>query len=410
MNRKHILALLSTGHAAEHWYIGILAPVSPFLFQDLNISVTQYGILFAGRSFFSAISSVGTGLVIDSIGRGKWVLVACLAGIAAIYGGIALTTSFWVLLPIFWVSGLITHMWHPPSMGLLGTQFHDRKGFALGVFGTGANIGQSLSPFVAGYLLLAVSWRNVLLINMGPLLVMATLLWIFLPPFQSSEREKQDSSRSGLHDAWRALVQTPALCITALISGAVTLSHHGLITFLPLLLAVKHGLGPEWVGLCIGFYSAISIVPETVIGFISDRIPRKRVLMMGAVGGGLTMIALPAVAHSSLVLIPLALIAIFLRSLRPVIFAYALEVSPVGFGGSTVGFIFTSNQVFSSLGPLAAGVLSDIYGFQTAFWMFGALSLMTLPLFALIPYSPPGAEEPPSAVGTDSRTISSPPA
>ena len=110
MKRGYLLALLTTGHAAEHWYIGILGPVLPFLIQDLDISLTQVGILFAGRSMFSALSSVGTGLAIDALGGGKWVLVVCLGGIAAFYGAMSLSTSFLMLFPIFWLSGVITHL------------------------------------------------------------------------------------------------------------------------------------------------------------------------------------------------------------------------------------------------------------------------------------------------------------
>lgn len=387
MKRSYVLSLLTIGHAAEHWYLGIFAPVLPFLTQELGITYTQVGILFAGRSMFSAFSSLGTGVAIDTLGGGKWVLIACLVGIAALYGGMSLADSFIVFLPLFWMSGLFSHFWHPPSMGLLGSEFPDRKGFALGLHGTGANLGQTISPLIAGYLLLIMHWRGVFAWNMVPLLVFAGILWIWLPSF-APKGEKKKNVGGTLQDIRQTLFHNPVLGIVALISGAVTLSHHGLMAFLPLLLGTKHGMGPEWIGLCIGFYSAASIIPETAVGFLSDRMSRKRVLMIGTVGGGLAMMSIPAVAPGVLVLIPLLIVALFLRSLRPVIFAYALEITPPQFGGSTVGLIFTTNQTFSALGPLAAGILSDIYGVNAAFWLFGALALLTLPFFGQIPYSP----------------------
>ena len=388
MKRGRILALLTTGHAAEHWYIGILGPLLPSLVADLEISFTQVGLLFAGRSLFSALSSVGTGLATDRLGGGKWVLVACMAGIAVSYGGMSLAPSFLVLVPIFWLSGLLTHLWHPPSMDLLGDKFREQKGFALGVHGTGANIGQTISPFIAGFLLPFLSWRGVLAANMLPLLAMAFILWVWLPPFSPVESAGKTKSGDWARNIRKSFLQNPIFGITALISGAIAVSHHGLIVFLPLLLGTKYNMDPKWIALCIGVYSAASIIPETAIGFLSDRISRKLVLMVGATSGGIAMLSIPAMAQDVFILIPVVVIAVLLRSVRPVIFAYALEVSPPGLGGSTVGLIFTTNQTFSAIGPLAAGILSDIYGIDAAFWLFGSFTLLTLPLFALIPYSP----------------------
>ncbi len=404
MKRGRILALLTTGHAAEHWYIGILGPLLPSIVADLEISYTQVGLLFSGRAVFSALSSVGTGLASDRLGGGKWILVACLTGIAASYGGISLAPSFLVLLPIFWLSGLITHLWHPPSMGLLGDKFRDQKGFALGLHGTGANIGQTISPFVAGFLLLFLPWRGVLAVNMLPLLAMAFILWVWLPPFSPRESGKKKKSGDWARNIRKSFLQNPIFGITALISGAIAVSHHGLIAFLPLLLGTKYSMDPKWIALCLGVYSAASIIPETAIGFLSDRISRKLVLIVGATCGGTAMLSIPAMAQGVFIFVPVVLVAVFLRSVRPVIFAYALEISPAQLGGSTVGLIFTTNQTFSALGPLAAGILSDIYGIGAAFWLFGSLTLLTLPLFTLIPYSPSSRAVHPS--GSESKPAS----
>ena len=160
-----LLTLLTTGHAFEHWYQGVLGPVIPYMTQDLGLTLTQVGLLFTGRAVMSAFSSVGTGVLIDTYGGGKWMLVGCMAFAALFYGGAGFSTSFLTLAPLIWLSGLATHTWHPPAMGLLGMRFASRKGFALGVHGTGANLGQTLAPIIAGFLLLVMSWRGVLLVN-----------------------------------------------------------------------------------------------------------------------------------------------------------------------------------------------------------------------------------------------------
>ena len=68
----------------------------------------------------SAFSSVGTGYIIDSYGGGKWLLVGCMAFGRAVLRRAGFATGFITLAPIIWLSGLATHTWHPPSMGLAG--------------------------------------------------------------------------------------------------------------------------------------------------------------------------------------------------------------------------------------------------------------------------------------------------
>ncbi|MEE9276045.1 MAG: hypothetical protein V3V62_12130 [bacterium] len=47
--------------------------------------------------------------------------------------------------------------------------------------------------------------------------------------------------------------------------------------------------------------------------------------------------------------------------------------------------MFTANQGFSAVGPIAAGLLSDAYGPAAAFWLFGGIALASLCLFPLMP-------------------------
>lgn len=394
MKRSRLLGLLTVGHAFEHWYLGLLGPVMPFLAQDLGLSLTQVGILFTGRSVMSALSSAGTGLVMDALGGGKMLLVVCLAAIALVHGAVGLSPGFLVLAPIFWSAGLASHLWHPPSMGLLGTRFSDRRGFALGLHGTGASIGQSIAPLVAGYLLIVMSWRGVLLVNMIPLLLVSLLLAVRLPSFRPDGPGRGERGFS-IGQVRTALLRNPALLSVAFMSGARTLAQNGLTIFLPFLLVRKFHAGPAAVGLALGIFTASSICPETIIGFVSDKVPRKLVIVAGMLVGGLAMLALPSAGDGPMLWALVALIGAFMVSLRSTVFAYAIESAPPRFAGSVVGLMFTVNQAFSGSGALLGGLLSDLYGPSMPFWCYGALLLLLLPLFLWVPAPPAAAAEQP---------------
>ena len=390
MNRTRILTLLSIGHACEHWYFGLLGPILPFLVKEMDISFTQVGLLVAGRSFLSGVSSAGTGIFINVVGGGKWVLAISIASIALLHGGVSLAPSLLVLFPFFLLSGVATHIWHPPAMGLIGEQFYNRKGFAFGVHGTGANIGQTVAPFLAGYLLLFFGWRAVLQLNMIPLLLVSLLLAAYLPPFRLGETDAPAGAggRSWYQEVSNSLLKNPPLVATSLLFAIRTMVHTGMLTFFPILIAQKFGAGPGWIGFALAFYAASSIVPETLIGYTSDRISRKTVILAGMVVSTIALAFIPILPPGPLLLAMLFFVGAFMMSLRPVLFAYAMDISPPHLGGSVVGLMFTSNQIFAALGPILVGFLSDLYGPDKAFFFYAAISVLFLPFFILMPNLP----------------------
>ena len=193
-----------------------------------------------------------------------------MAFVGLFYGAASFSAGFLTLAPIIWLSGLATHSWHPPAMGLLRMRFENRKGFALGVHGTGANMGQTLAPIIAGYLLLIMSWRGVLLANTIPLFATAILLCVCLEPFQIRGNQKSGSSIRPA-DFMNALIKNPGMIGACVFSGVRTLAHNVVSIFLPILLVRKYGVGPSTLGLALGVYSAASIFPETIVGYLSDK-------------------------------------------------------------------------------------------------------------------------------------------
>ena len=384
MKKWRILLLLTTGHAFEHWYQGVLGPVIPYLTADLGLTLTQVGLLLTGRAVMSALSSVGTGVIIDSFGGGKWLLVGCMASTALFYGGASLATGFLALAPIIWLSGLATHSWHPPAMGLLGMRFENRKGFALGVHGTGANVGQTLAPVIAGFLLLMMNWRGVLLANTIPLLATAILLCVYLEPFELGGSRRPGSSLRprGFMDA---LIKNPGIAGACVFSGARTLAHNVILVFLPIWLVRKYGVGPGALGIAIGVYSAASIFPETIVGYLSDRTSRKVILFIGIAGGGAALAMIPHAGSGVFLYACVTVVGAFLVSMRSAIFAYGFEVSPPQLTGSVVGVIFTANQIFVGAGLFFLGILADARGLAFVFWAIGILCLGSLAAFSWLP-------------------------
>ena len=399
MKRGGVLALLTTGHAFEHWYLGLMGPLMPFVAQDLNFNLTQVGILVTGRAFFGAFSSAASGWAADRLGSGRGMLVFCLAATALLYCGIAMAPGFAILALIFWASGLSGQTWHPPAMGLLGEQFRERKGFAFGIHGTGATVGQSIAPLVAGYMLLLVDWRQVILWNTLPMFAVAAMLAAWLPPFQpAAEKGASGASFGGwLGQVRQSLIQNPRFVAICCASGVRTLSQHAVSTFLPFLLIREFGAEASWVGFALSVFIAACILPETLMGYLSDRIPRQNILFSGMGVGALLLFLIPAWGGSPVLPVLLALLGGLFISMRSVIFAAGIEISPPSLGGSVVGIIFMTNQIFVGAGALAGGILADLFGPKAIFWFIGGLILLFMPVNLLLWKIPPEVAVGPAA-------------
>jgi sugar phosphate permease len=64
----------------------------------------------------------------------------------------------------------------------------------------------------------------------------------------------------------------------------------------------------------------------------------------------------------------LAMLGFFLYAVRPVIWAWVLDLSPKEVGGSTVSFFSGAQSLLSSVSPWLCGFIADRWGILSAFY------------------------------------------
>ena len=72
----------------------------------------------------------------------------------------------------------------------------------------------------------------------------------------------------------------------------------------------------------------------------------------------------------------LACLGFFLYAVRPVIWAWVLDLSPKELGGSAVSFFSASQSLLSSLSPVICGFIADRWGILTAFYFLAGTVLV----------------------------------
>ncbi len=369
-----LLPLIASGHGVTHWYAGVLSAILPLMAIDLSLSYTQVGLLMTGRALLGACGNVITSVAADLGGRRRSILIGSVLSVALCYVCLGFASSLLLVLLFGSLAAMASNAWHPPGMSLLGEHFPDRRGYALGWHGTGANIGQSIAPLVAGYLLAVLSWRHTLYVNVIPGLLMTGLLLWLLPALDDDYLPRQAKTYWG--ELKHGLAYNTALLKVAVLSVLRTMGQQGLQTFLPLYLAYELQFDTKLVGLGLAIMTFSGSLLEPLSGMLSDRIGRKPILFFSLLCSAIMVWGLTMVHGVLVPLLFLGGIGLFHFSLRPIIFAFAMDVTPSNIGASTVGFVFSVNQVFSALAPTIIGYLADQYGLASAFYAFAGLSLL----------------------------------
>ena len=374
MKRLRVLILLSFGHLVSHWYIGVLMMVTPLIKQDFSLSFTEVGLIITLRSLAGAMGNTTSGIIVDLLGRPLTILAISSTGLALCWFGVGFVYFYPLLLLLLPLATLFSNLWHAPAMSVLSTTYQERRGLALGVHGSAANLGQSISPLVVAFLITAFGWRTAVKAQILPGMVLAVLLILFLPKLGTTQFRKK-AMGDFLELVKNRLLKNKELLLITMMSSFRTMGQRCIETYLPLYFAVQLGLNTVWVGFYLSVLTFSSTFPEPLIGWFSDRVGRRSILWISLTLSGLSVIAITMVPAGVPLLVSVALLGLFHYSLRPIIFAFALDVTPPEIGATTISYVFTWNQAISAIAPLVGGFLADALGIQYALYFVTLLSL-----------------------------------
>jgi MFS family permease len=295
-----------------------------------------------------------------------------------------------MLLACVALVGVGNSLWHPTAIPTLGRRYPERKGLVLSVHGMGGNVGDAVAPLIIGAALAYFSWREVVVLNVVPGLVVAALLFAFLGTMRLGAR-KTDHEQQSFRDYLGGLKQifrSRSLILLSTGSAFRTMTQAALLTFLPVYLAHDMGYSPFWVGACLFALQAAGFAASPLAGHLSDRMGRKQILVSSMLATAVVLAAMAFTGGSPLFIALVAVLGFFLYATRPVIQAWMLDSTPKNMAGSSIGVLFGAQALGGALGPLLGGVVADRFGLLAAFY-FLATTIVVANLFVLaVPVKP----------------------
>ncbi len=389
--------LISAGHALTHWYPATFYVLLPLIGKELGLSYTQIGFLMSMQHIAGALSNLPGGMIVDSIGKKGYLMAASLFWVGFPYALMSLTNSMWMLMVCLMLVGIGNNLWHPAAIPTLAHQYPQRKGLVLSFHGMGGNIGEALAPMAAGALLVWFTWREVVVINIVPGLVMATLILMMvgaLATVRDGDRARKDDVNAGRGNGWNArqylrdlgsLLRNRTLMLICVSGGFRTLTQVGLMVFLPVYLAYEQGYSPIAVGVCMTVLQVAGLIAGPIAGHVSDKVGRKHVVLSSMVLTGVTIIGMIFAGQSFLFIVFVALVGFFLYAMRPVMQAWGIENTPKRLAGTGVGLQFTILAIGGSIAPATFGIIADTWGIYTAFYFLAGTIIAANLLVVFVP-------------------------
>jgi sugar phosphate permease len=387
--------LITLGHSLTHWYPATFYLLLPIIGNELGLSFSQIGLIMTCQYIAGAVANVPGGVLVDTVGRKGLLMAVSLFWVGFPYLLMSFTHGYAMLVACVVMVGVGNSLWHPTAIPTLAGRYPDRKGLVLSLHGMGGNAGDALAPLVVGSLLAWLSWREVVVLNVVPGIVVALLLLVFLgtlrlgvkkAPASQASKGGDDGQRQSLSDyaqGLRALLRNRSLLLLSTSGAFRSMTQIALLTFLPLFMARELGYSPFAIGAAMFVLQVAGLCAAPVAGHLSDRLGRRSVTSASMAMTALLLLLMAFAGKTQAFVVIIAVLGFFLYALRPVLQAWTLESTPKNMGGSSIGILFGAQSLGAAISPLLGGLIADRYGLGATFY-FLAGTIVCANLFVLL--------------------------
>ena len=378
-----VLAAISVSHLLNDTIQSLIPSIYPILKSSFQLNFSQIGLIALTLQLTASLLQPVVGMYTDR----RPMPYSLVGGMTFSLVGLLLLSVAATLGTILVAAGLIgvgSSVFHPESSRVARMASGGRHGLAQSVFQVGGNLGSSLGPLLAAFVVVphgqsSLAWCSLIAL-------VAIVLLVQVGRWSAKHRPRAARAASGARWEPRAGLSRRRVVVALAVLAALIFSKYfylaSLNSYYTFYLIRRFGISVPNAQLHLFIFLGAVAAGTILGGPIGDRIGPKYVIWGSILGVFPFTFALP---HANLLWTSIltVVIGLILASAFSAILVYAQELVPgrVGtIGGIFFGFAFG----MAGLGAAALGKLADLTSIEYAYRLCAYLPLIGL-LTAFLP-------------------------
>ena len=358
---------------------GIVAPVLPQFAQSFDVSVSAAAVVVSAFAFTRLLFAPMSGWLVERMGERSTYIIGILI-VAASSAACAFAQNYWQLLLYRGLGGIGSTMFTVAAMGLLIRLAPPQaRGRISSLYAGSFLLGNIAGPAVGG-LLAGLGMQLPFLVYAAALVLVALLVATQIPSVAVAARRAGPATAAKKAVLpLRVALGLPAYRAVLTSGFANGWSAFGIrMALVPLFATVALGAGTEVAGLSLAVFAVGTGVALTFSGKLADTWGRKPMILSGLAVNGIAMGILGFTGNEFWFFLVSAIAGLGSGLMGPAQQAVVADV--IGnerSGGKVLATFQMSSDLGAIIGPIAAGMLVDVFSFGPAFLMATAVALLS---------------------------------
>jgi MFS transporter, FSR family, fosmidomycin resistance protein len=372
---RRALGVACGAHALHDGYTDLVYVMLPIWQGEFGLG---FAVLGAMKTIFSGTLAgfqIPAGLLAERFGAtAVLALGTALAGLGYVLVGFSNSLSF--LVAALFIGGLGASTQHPLASSLIAHAFAGKRSLrALGTYNFAGDIGKMTVPATAALLLVAMPWREALILLGGLGSIAAVAIFLAMPRFRDEPSKSLKNDDPGPAQGAARAYAFPLLLSVGVIDSATRMAF---LTFLPFVLTAK-GASIQTVGVALTLVFAGGAAGKLVCAFIGARIGTVATVWLTETVTAVGIVALlPLPLEAALVVLPIVGVAV--NGTSSVLYGSVPDLVEPAWRQRAFSIFYTGTIGAGAVSPAIYGLLGDVVGIPTALMAVAALVLATLPI------------------------------
>ena len=354
-------------------------PVLPLFAASLNATPAEIGWIVMASTIPGILISYPAGALSDHLGKRR-VLLASLVVFASAPFLYPVIQTAWQLMAVRFYHGFATAIFGTVANAAIAERYSADRAARLSTYSSVTIVGRSIAPFLGGTLISLASFGAVYIACAisGVLALAAGLLLRDGAPPPNSKLELPHFRAS-----LATVLRDRGIMLVSLVEAAQYLVFGAIEAFLALF-AASLGI-PAWqIGVILGVQLVSIVFAKPLMGRVSDRVGRRRVILPGLLIGAASVALLPyAPSFIGLSVLSLAF-GLGFASVTSSTAALVADLTRDGRYGSSMGVLRTVMDVGQSIGPVLTGWMVGVAGYGSAFTLLAAILVLAALMLGLL--------------------------